>query len=196
MNFLDALKNRRSVYDISKENILSNEEIYSLVDEIVEFLPSPYNSQTGRFVILTDENNQEFWQIVLNTLKGLTSEKRFPATKEKIDAFANSQGTILFFDEAEETERIADTMPKYKEKFTSWAQHSNAMAQFAIWVALETFGYGASLQHYNPIIDSEVKKSFGLPKTWSLIAQMPFGKKKSEPEELDKIPLSQRVFKM
>ena len=34
---------------------------------------------------------------------------------------------------------------------------------------------GASLQHYNPLIDNEVREHWGLPGQWQLIAQMPFG---------------------
>ncbi len=30
---------------------------------------------------------------------------------------------------------------------------TNAMHQFAIWTALATKGIGASLQHYNPLVD-------------------------------------------
>ncbi len=35
------------------------------------------------------------------------------------------------------------------------------MLEFTLWVALENEGLGASLQHYNPLIDAEVRKSMG-----------------------------------
>ncbi|MDO4224168.1 MAG: nitroreductase family protein, partial [Acinetobacter sp.] len=34
---------------------------------------------------------------------------------------------------------------------------------------------GASLQHYNPIIDDEVAATFGVPASWKLRAQLVFG---------------------
>jgi len=49
------------------------------------------------------------------------------------------------------------------------------MLQYAIWVALREYGFGANLQHYNPLIDQEVKENFNIPTSWNLIAQMPFG---------------------
>lgn len=47
----------------------------------------------------------------------------------------------------------------YKDNFPVWANQSNGMLQFAVWTALELEGLGASLQHYNPLIDDEVKEN-------------------------------------
>lgn len=35
---------------------------------------------------------------------------------------------------------------------------------------------GASLQHYNPLIDPKVSAEWNIPLEWKLVAQMPFGK--------------------
>ena len=34
---------------------------------------------------------------------------------------------------------------------------------------------GASLQHYNPVIDDEVEETFDIPKNWKLRAELVFG---------------------
>ena len=47
--------------------------------------------------------------------------------------------------------------------------------QYAVWLALAEVDIGASLQHYNPIIDAEVAKRWDIPTNWVLRAQMPFG---------------------
>ena len=49
------------------------------------------------------------------------------------------------------------------------------MLQFSVWTELAEEGVGASLQHYNPLIDDEVHSTFSLPTSWELIAQMPYG---------------------
>ena len=41
--------------------------------------------------------------------------------------------------------------------------------------ALEEAGLGASLQHYNPLVDEVVRKHWGVHGNWQLRAQMPFG---------------------
>ena len=59
---------------------------------------------------------------------------------------------------------------------------------------LEDAGLGASLQHYNPLIDEEVRKAWSLPDDWKLIAQMPFGTPTAQPGPKDVMSLDKRVF--
>jgi predicted oxidoreductase (fatty acid repression mutant protein) len=54
-------------------------------------------------------------------------------------------------------------------------------------------GFGASLQHYNPLIDERVAKTWNLPEKWKLIAQMPVGKPTHTPGEKSFLPLDDRV---
>ena len=61
--------------------------------------------------------------------------------------------------------------------------------KLVVWAALEAEGLGASLQHYNPLIDDEVKKEWNIPGNWKLIAQMPFGNPTSPPGEKEFQPL-------
>ncbi len=45
--------------------------------------------------------------------------------------------------------------------FPIWSEHSQqAIAQFAVWNVLAEQNIGASLQHYNPIIDEKINTSF------------------------------------
>jgi len=54
-------------------------------------------------------------------------------------------------------------------------------------------GFGASLQHYNPIIDEAVAKHFNLLPSGKLIAQMPFGVPAANPEAKTFLPVESRV---
>ncbi|WP_301892176.1 nitroreductase family protein [Mitsuokella multacida] len=65
--------------------------------------------------------------------------------------------------------------------------------QISIWTALRELNIGANLQHYNPVIDETVKKMFGVPDSWKLIAQMPFGGIAAEPQAKDKEDIKARV---
>ncbi|ORN00711.1 hypothetical protein FAM23279_02420 [Lentilactobacillus parabuchneri] len=60
-------------------------------------------------------------------------------------------------------------------KVADWAEQAQGNAQFAVWTSLAENGIGANLQHYNPLIDDEVKEAFGIPDSWKLRAQMDFG---------------------
>lgn len=63
----------------------------------------------------------------------------------------------------------------YADNFPVWSEHSTGIAQFATWIALAENNIGASLQHYNPIIDEEVAATFDVPANWKLRAQLVFG---------------------
>lgn len=71
--------------------------------------------------------------------------------------------------------KLQASFPTYKDRFPVWAQQTSAMHQLAIWSMLEDVGFGASLQHYNPLIDKKVEEEWGINPDWELIAQMPFG---------------------
>ena len=71
------------------------------------------------------------------------------------------------------------------------------MLQFSIWTLLCEAGLGVSLQHYNPIIDEEVKKAWNIPSHYKLIAQMPFGKplKKADKKTFEPIENRLKIYK-
>jgi uncharacterized protein len=50
------------------------------------------------------------------------------------------------------------------------------------------------LQHYNELIETDVKKEWSIPNNWRLIAQMPFGKPTAQPDEKQINPLEERVM--
>ena len=102
-------------------------------------------------------------------------------------------GTILYFDDTTIVNNMASQFPLYAKNFPIWAQQANGMMQFAVWTALTDLGLGVNLQHYNPLIDDEVKKLTGVPKEWQLIAQMPFGHPTEPPKPIVKVPIEERV---
>ena len=76
-----------------------------------------------------------------------------------MNAFKSGYGTVLYFEDSEVVEGLQANFALYKDNFPTWSQQSSGMLQFAIWTALEIEGFGATLQHYNPLIDEEVRKS-------------------------------------
>ncbi len=59
--------------------------------------------------------------------------------------------------------------------FQPWSNQSSGMLQFAVWKGLRELGLGANLQHYNELIETEVRTLFKVDTKYKLIAQMPFG---------------------
>ncbi|MBK5720270.1 nitroreductase family protein [Dysgonomonas sp. Marseille-P4677] len=194
-DFKDAIKNRRTYYSINDKSPISDEAIKEIIDFAVLNVPSSFNSQSSRIVLLLNDNHKKLWNIVKDVLRKIVPADAFPATESKIDnAFAAGYGTILFFEDQSVVEGLQNAFPSYKDNFPVWSQHTSAMHQLTIWTMLEDAGLGASLQHYNPIIDEEVAKAFNLNPKWKLIAQMPFGTPNSQPGAKEFQPLDKRVL--
>ena len=194
-SFKEALKARRTFYQINNKPTLSDKEIKDLIRFAVEFVPSAFNSQTTRVVLLTGKAHEKLWTIVKNTLRKLVPADAFSKTEEKIDgSFSCGYGTILYFEDMSIVRSLQESFPAYKDNFPVWAEQTDAMHQLTIWTMLEDAGMGASLQHYNPLIDDEVRKTWNLPDDWKLIAQMPFGVPVAQPGPKEVMPLDKRVF--
>jgi predicted oxidoreductase (fatty acid repression mutant protein) len=192
-DFNSVIKDRRSIYGINKEVSISAEKIQEIINYAVMHTPSAFNSQTARLVILLENNHDRLWDITKESLRKTQTAERFVLTDEKINSFKSGYGTVLFFEEMSIIEGLQKQFPRAKENFPVWSQHSNGMVQFVVWASLEMEGLGASLQHYNPLIDEEVKKEWSIPANWKLIAEMPFGNPIAPAKEKEFQPIEMRV---
>ena len=192
-DFLSAVKARRSYYSISNEPVLSDEKIEEIINQAVLHSPSPMNSQSSRAVLLLGEHHTKLWNITTETLRKIVPAENFGPTEAKLNAFGKGYGTVLFFEDQEVVASLQEKFALYKNTFAPWSEQTSGMLQNTIWTALENEGFGASLQHYNPLIDDEVKETWNIPSHWKLIAQMPFGKPTAPPNEKQYQPLEERV---
>jgi predicted oxidoreductase (fatty acid repression mutant protein) len=192
-DFYTAVKERRSYYGIGDEKVVLEERISEVVKDAVKYTPSAFNSQGARVVLLFGENHNQLWGITKEILRDIVPEEQFGDTKEKMNSFRSGYGTVLFFIDDNVVESLQKKYTSYKDNFPVWAQHSNGMLQYVVWTSLEAEGLGASLQHYNPLIDDEVKAKWDIPDNWELIAQMPFGSRRDEPGEKEFEPIEERV---
>ena len=192
-NFYEALKERRSIYAISKESGVSNERIQEVINEAVLHTPSSFNSQSARVVVLFGENHNKLWDITEASLKKIVPEENFAPTKEKIDSFRNGYASVLFFEDQNVVKNLQEQFSLYKDNFPVWSQQSSGMLQYVIWTSLAVEGLGASLQHYNELIEEDVAKEWNIPSGWKLVAQMPFGNPVAGAGEKEFLPLDERV---
>ena len=193
LSFNEVIKRRRSIYSLNHNVALSKKEINELVNFAMKHSPSAFHSQTSRAIILYDHHHLQLWDIVEDTLRSIVPPENFSSTISKLDSFRKGIGTILFFEDDDVIKSFEKSYPSYAENFSGWAEQSTGIAQFALWCSLTHENMGASLQHYNPIIDSKVKEEWNIPTNWILKAQMPFGGVESRPNEKDFIPDELRI---
>ncbi|TCS81855.1 nitroreductase family protein [Pectinatus cerevisiiphilus] len=191
--FQEAVSKRRTNYALGKDVKVAPEQIIAEIKQLTKEVPSAFNMQSARVVVAFGSDHDKIWQITKDALQKIVPEKNFAATEEKINSFAAAYGTILYFDETTTVEAMQKQYALYADNFPVWAQQANGMLQFAIWTALTGLGLGVNLQHYNPLIDDQVKSAFNVPASWKLIAQMPFGQPLQDPAPIEKMNVDERV---
>ena len=93
--FSEALKNRRSYYSITGQSPVTDQEIECIVNLAVRHVPSAFNSQSTRVVLLLGKAHKKLWNIVKDALRKIVPEAAFAKTEEKIDnSFACGYGTV------------------------------------------------------------------------------------------------------
>lgn len=196
-NFLELIEKRRTIYNLGKLKDISEDEVVELVQNSVKHCPTAFNSQSGRVVILFADSYQKLWNITLECLRKIVPANAFAATEGKINSFKAGAGTVLFFEDEDVISSLQEKFPLYRDNFPKWSLEANGMLQYIVWDALAEKNIGASLQHYNPLIDVEVTKEWNLPKSWNLIAQMPFGniEKPADVKTFESIEKRVKVFK-
>lgn len=193
--FREALMMRRSYYELSDSGVPDDCRIVEILDFAVRYVPSAFDSRSTRIVLLLRDAHSRLWNIVKDVLRERVPPHAFGKTERKIDrSFAAGYGTVLFFEDETVVADMCRKFPTYAENFPKWSEQTSAMHQLAVWTMLEEAGMGASLQHYNPLIDRRVRQQWQLPESWRLIAQMPFGKALDTPAEKISEPVGILTF--
>ena len=183
MSIIKALEERRSVYALKKELPVPESEVEALIKQVTELVPDAFNMKSARVVAALGQKQDELWDAIYDVFGGKVA-------RDKIDSFKAASGTILYFYDSNVVKAMQEQFPRYAENFPTWANQANGMLQISIWTALRELGIGANLQHYNPVIDAKIKELFGLPDSWVLLAQMPFGGIAASPEPKEKESVS------
>ncbi|KKY30547.1 putative nitroreductase family protein [Diaporthe ampelina] len=174
---IELAKNRRSYYPLSKDLSIQPDKIQEIVKALLQEVPSSFNSQSNRVVVLFGADHEKLWDITTEILKPIVPADSWEGTAGKMGLFKGAAGTVLFFEDQDVVNGMQEKFALYADRFPTWAAHSDAMLQFAVWTALEAEGLGANLQHYNPLIDNRVAAEWKVPASWKLQAQLVFGGK-------------------
>ncbi len=186
MKITESLKSRRSYYSINRELPVSVDQVISMAEELTELVPDAFNMKSSRIVVVYGEKQDLLWDTIYNVFEGKVA-------RSKIDSFKAGFGTVLYFYDGTTVESMQKQFPRYAENFPTWANQASGMLQLSIWSGLRELGIGASLQHYNPVIDKAVKALFNVPEEYVLVAEMPFGGIVEQPEPKEKEDIKKRV---
>lgn len=192
--FQQAVETRRSRYALNSRLPIGEEAVKQIVEHAVQYVPSSFNSQSTRLLVLFGAEHRKLWDAAAGLLRAIVGDaEKFQSTQAKLDSFKAGAGTVLFFEDQTVIEGLQAQFPQYAENFPVWGEHANAMHQFVIWTALSEAQIGASLQHYNPVIDEFVAAEWQIPASWKLRAQLVFGGIEASAGEKTFLPLEPRI---
>ncbi|MDO5707065.1 MAG: nitroreductase family protein [Andreesenia angusta] len=192
-SLLEAVKKRRTVYDIEKEINITDEQLEEIINECLLYSPTGFNAQSDRIILALGEKHEEVWDLITESVEAVTDREALGPAIDKINKLRGGYGTVLFFEDKSVIKRLQKQFTDYASYFQSWSQQGNGMLQYLVWVALAQEGIGASLQHYNVLIVKEIRKMFDLPDDWFLVSQMPFGIPKAVPSNRKTFPREGKV---
>lgn len=181
MSLEEIIKGRRSVRKLTNAPEVPRSQIEEVV-KLALHAPSAFNMQSGRLVVLTGAHHEQLWDMVTETLRARVPAEKFAPTQERMNGFRGGAGTVLFFEDQAAVKAMQEkSSPSYQMHFHNWSHQGSALLQYAVWLGLTEQGLAASLQHYNPIIDEKVMREWDIPDSWSLVAQMPYGRAAETP---------------
>ncbi|KAK7417877.1 putative nitroreductase [Neonectria punicea] len=183
LSYLDAVHNRRSIYQLKQSSPISDDRIEEIIHQALEDVPSSFNSQSTRLVVLLKEDHRKFWNIVIDCLKAIVPADSWPKTEKRIAGFRDAYGSVLFYEDSNVINDLQAKYAIYADRFPQWSEHTSGMHQYAIWTALEAEGFGANIQHYNPLPDQRAAEVWNIPREWQLKAQLVFGEYESDVRE-------------
>ena len=93
-SFIEAIKERRTYYQLNKESPISDKQITEIAEKAVLHVPSSFNSQSTRLVVLLNKEHDQFWDYVLEVLKPIVPEDQFSGTEQRISGFKAGYGTV------------------------------------------------------------------------------------------------------
>ena len=186
--YTDLQAKRRSTYVIGKNTDLSQEEISQAIREAMKNVPTSFNSQTSRLVIVFDEANERVWKEIYDVQKDVLDEATWGMMGPVIEGAGQGVGTVLFF---EDRDAVKAGIPVDENRQSLYKQDNSSNAQYAVWLTLAELGLGGTLQHFNigyeEGFDKVFRDMFDLPESYEMVAQMPFGSIEQEYEAKDYI---------
>jgi predicted oxidoreductase (fatty acid repression mutant protein) len=91
---LDLIKVRRTYYPLGKDITVSPERVNEIVKEAVMHVPSSFNSQSNRVVVLFGAEHNKLWDITEEVLRSIVPPENFEPTKQKMAMFRGAAGTV------------------------------------------------------------------------------------------------------
>lgn len=97
---IELAKNRRSYYPLSKDLSIPPEKIQEIVKALLQEVPSSFNSQSNRVIVLFGAEHEKLWDITTEVLKPIVPADSWEGTAGKMGLFKGAAGSVRRHQEA------------------------------------------------------------------------------------------------
>lgn len=92
--FLDTMLKRRTYYALKNESPVSDARIQEIIKHAILHVPSSFNSQSSRVMLLVKGEHEKLWDITKEVLRAVVPPEQFEGTEKKINGFRAGYGTV------------------------------------------------------------------------------------------------------
>ena len=92
--FFELVEERRTNYQLTNSSTISDARIKELVDHTIKHVPSAFNSQTTRIVLVLKEHHQKLWDSIIEVYRTMLPDEKFQHAKGRMDGFRAAYGTV------------------------------------------------------------------------------------------------------
>ena len=113
----DAFKYRHSVYALTNETPISNDRIEEIVQDTLLNVPSAFNSQTTRLVLVLGEKHTKLWELVREVYRQQLPPEKFEQANKRFGGFQGAYGTVLCYEDTSVVREFQEKFKTYQDRF-------------------------------------------------------------------------------
>lgn len=92
--FLETTLHRRTTYQLKNESTIPDSRIQELVAHTIKHVPSSFNSQSTRLVVVLKKEHVKLWDAIAEVYKVALPADKFEQAKGRFDMFRAAYGTV------------------------------------------------------------------------------------------------------
>lgn len=106
-SILAGFKGRRSIYSLTNESTISDERIEEILSDVIKNMPSGFNTQGTRMVVLLKEEHQKLWDIAHEVASATVPVEQFEKLyRNRIAGFRAAYGTVSYIQVQRDTQSL------------------------------------------------------------------------------------------
>ena len=93
--FLEAVKSRRTFYQLTNESTIPESRLREIVHHTITHVPSAFNSQTTRMVVLLKNEHAKLWTIIKEVYQAQLPKEKYKQAEARFNMFQAAYGTVI-----------------------------------------------------------------------------------------------------